>query len=246
MKYIAYCSGGKDSVATLLLAKEYGEPLDEVVCCEVMFDKDTSGEMPEHRDFLYQILKPYVENVLNVPFTIIHSDRTYVDVFTHTVTRGESKGKIHGFPLPGMCAINRDCKLRAIIRHQKENSVDVQQYVGIAFDEPKRLKRLEGTNRVSLLGKYRVTESEAAVMCYRAGLYSPTYKFSDRNGCWFCMNCKDNEWAHLIFSHSQLFDKLIDLEKSYPERYRRSLTINETPSELKRRIMINGEQLTIL
>lgn len=52
-KYIASCSGGKDSVATLLLAAQHNEPLDEAVFSEVMFDKDTSGEVPEHRDFIY-------------------------------------------------------------------------------------------------------------------------------------------------------------------------------------------------
>ena len=30
-KYVASCSFGKDSVATLLLALEHGEPLDEAV-----------------------------------------------------------------------------------------------------------------------------------------------------------------------------------------------------------------------
>ena len=37
-KFIASCSFGKDSLATILLAKEHGEPLDEAVYCEVMFD----------------------------------------------------------------------------------------------------------------------------------------------------------------------------------------------------------------
>ena len=40
-KYVASCSGGKDSVATLLLAAQHNEPLDEAVFSEVMFDKDT-------------------------------------------------------------------------------------------------------------------------------------------------------------------------------------------------------------
>ena len=51
-KYVASCSGGKDSVATLLLAAQHNEPLDEAVFSEVMFDQDTSGEVPEHRDFI--------------------------------------------------------------------------------------------------------------------------------------------------------------------------------------------------
>lgn len=38
MKHYASCSFGKDSVATVLLALEHGEPLDGVIWCEVMFD----------------------------------------------------------------------------------------------------------------------------------------------------------------------------------------------------------------
>ena len=39
LKHIVSCSFGKDSLATILLALEHGEPLDEAVYCEVMFDK---------------------------------------------------------------------------------------------------------------------------------------------------------------------------------------------------------------
>ena len=54
MRAVASCSFGKDSIATVLLAKRHGEPLDEVVYCEVMFAAAVSGEVPEHRDFIYR------------------------------------------------------------------------------------------------------------------------------------------------------------------------------------------------
>ncbi len=41
--HIVSCSGGKDSVATILLAAQHGEPMDEIVFAEVMFDKKTTG-----------------------------------------------------------------------------------------------------------------------------------------------------------------------------------------------------------
>ena len=53
MRYIASCSFGKDSIAAILLAIRHKAPLDEAVYCEVMFDKDISGEIPEHRAFIY-------------------------------------------------------------------------------------------------------------------------------------------------------------------------------------------------
>lgn len=42
MTYICSCSGGKDSVATIILAHEKGYPLDEVIFSEVMFDENCS------------------------------------------------------------------------------------------------------------------------------------------------------------------------------------------------------------
>ena len=245
MKYIASCSGGKDSVATLILAKEHGEPLDEVVYSEVMFDKDTSGELPEHRDFVYNRLKPFVENVLNVPFIILHSITTYVDFFTHTITRGENTGKIRGYPIPGMCGINRDCKIPPISQNWKMQGGDTIQYVGIASDEPLRLARLQGTQRTSLLDKYNASQYKAFELCASYGMLSPSYNISNRNGCWFCMNCKDREWAHIIFNHSQLFEKLMALEDEHPIRGRDCLTRSETAKQLNERIKRQGQQITM-
>ena len=45
-KYVASCSGGKDSVATLLLAAQHNEPLDEAVFSEVMFDQGHKRRSP--------------------------------------------------------------------------------------------------------------------------------------------------------------------------------------------------------
>ena len=52
MKYIASWSGGKDSTASIILAHEHNEPLDLIIFSEVMFDKEISGELPEHIDFI--------------------------------------------------------------------------------------------------------------------------------------------------------------------------------------------------
>ena len=46
-KHVASCSFGKDSIATILLALEHGEPLDEAVYCEVMFDDDIRFGKPD-------------------------------------------------------------------------------------------------------------------------------------------------------------------------------------------------------
>ena len=98
-RYIASCSGGKDSVATILLAAEKNEPLDEVIYSEVMFDQETSGEVPEHRDFIYHKLKPFVENEIGCGFTVLRCDKTYDDVFHHIIVRGPYEGMVQLFYL---------------------------------------------------------------------------------------------------------------------------------------------------
>ena len=170
-KYVASCSGGKDSVATLLLAAQHNEPLDAAVFSEVMFNQNTSGEVPEHRDFIYDRLKPFCEKELGIKFTILHADKTYDDVFHHIITRGPHKGEVRGFAWAGMCAVNRDCKIPPVRKYNATLSPDTVSYVGIAEDEPKRLARLDGITKVSLLAKYGMTEAEPTSSVRNTGCF---------------------------------------------------------------------------
>lgn len=130
MKYMAACSFGKDSIATVILAKEHNEPLDEVVYCEVMFDDEISGEVPEHRQFIYETAKPIFES-WGIKVTILRSQKTYVSNFKHVITKGDQAGKIRAFPLCGRCSIQRDCKLPPINKYKRQMGDDVIQYLGI-------------------------------------------------------------------------------------------------------------------
>ena len=209
-KFVASCSFGKDSLATLLLAKEHGEPLDEAVYCEVMFDKDISGEVPEHRNFIYGRAIPVLES-MGVKIVVLRSKKTYVELFTGRVTKGPKKGMIRSFPICGRCAVQRDCKLRPLQRYQKTLPPGTVQYIGYASDEKERLLRLGGT-RESLLAKYGYTEQDARELCEDAGLLSPAYEFTDRGGCWFCPNAKRAELRHLYDHHPDLWARMLELQ----------------------------------
>lgn len=239
-KYLASCSGGKDSVATLLLAQKYREPLDEVVYCEVMFDRQTSGEVPEHRTFLYDKLKPFCEHELGCRFTILRSAKTYDDIFHHRIVRGPKEGLTRGFVWPGKCTVNSDCKLSVLDRYAASLSPDYVMYVGIAADEPKRLARLDSARKVSLLDKYGCTEADALELCRANGLLSPIYRYTKRNGCWFCPNMSRSEQEHLVLDHPDLMERLVCWEKE-ENLYHRRLTWSETPSELRARILREHE-----
>lgn len=89
-RYIVGCSFGKDSLATVITAVEHGEPLDEAVYCEVMFDEHISGEVPEHRDFIYGVGIPTLKS-MGIKTTIIRGKRTYVSSFTRVIEKGPTR-----------------------------------------------------------------------------------------------------------------------------------------------------------
>ena len=212
MKYIASCSFGKDSVATVILAKEHGEPLDEVVYCEVMFDDDISGEVPEHRDFIYNIAIAKFEE-WGIKVVVLRDRRTYISSFMRIIQKGPCTGRHKGFPLCGRCVIQRDCKIPPINKYKRQLAEDTIQYIGYAKDEQERLIRLDGKTRVSLLEKYGIEEDDTFEICRKHGLLSPIYEFTDRGGCFFCPNAKEKELRHLYDHHRDLWNRLLALQK---------------------------------
>ena len=133
MKHILSCSFGKDSIATALLALQHGEPLDELVYCEVMFSEKISGELPEHSRFIHETAIPYFEQ-RGIPTRVLRSEKTYLSCFYHVVTRqnertlvrlssqrtlrnsaGLQAGTNPGVPqnaAPGHDAVHRYCRRR--------------------------------------------------------------------------------------------------------------------------------------
>lgn len=234
MRYIASCSFGKDSIAAILLAIRHQEPLDEAVYCEVMFDEDISGEIPEHRAFIHGTAIPALES-MGVKVRVLRAEQTYVGLFTGRITRGPKKGLLRAFPICGRCAVQRDCKLRPIIQYQKSLSADTVQYIGIAKDEQERLLRLSG-NKVSLLNKYGYTEQDAKQLCREAGLLSPIYEFTDRGGCWFCPNAKLRELRHLYDYHPELWRRMLELQAlpgKVSEKFNRTMTFADIDAIFK-------------
>ena len=87
--YIASCSFGKDSIATVLLALENNEPLDRVVFAEVMFDhsRNISGEIPEHIQWVYATAIPKLE-AMGVKVDVVRAERDYMYFFLNAVGGG--------------------------------------------------------------------------------------------------------------------------------------------------------------
>lgn len=249
--HIASCSFGKDSIATILLALENNEPLDRVVFSEVMFDneKGKSGEIPEHIEWIYNVAIPKLED-MGVKVDVVRAVKDYKWFFTNQIQKGHYKGKYYGFPIGGMCVINRDCKTKPVNDYYKQfnEDYDIIQYVGIASDEKIRLKRMKG-NQVSLLGKYGYTEKMAYDLCKSYDMLSPIYDNGTRGGCWFCPNGKLRQFIAIRRDHPEMWEELGELSRtpnlcSYGFKYGK--TLQEVEREMNALEYFKNNQLKLL
>lgn len=215
MQTIQSWSGGKDSTASIILEHIYGLPCSTVIFSEVMFDRrrEISGEQPEHISWVRNKAIPLLES-WGYEVKILRADKDFLDLFYNKPVKSkhpERRDKYSGFLLGGKCAANRDLKIRPIKEFLRSIEGEYTQYVGIAADEPKRLARLEGTNKVSLLQRYGYTEQMALDLCKQYGLLSPIYDFTHRGGCWFCPLATISEYAYTKQHHPELWEKLRQL-----------------------------------
>lgn len=242
--YIASCSFGKDSIATILLALEHNEPLDRVVFAEVIFDhsRGISGEIPEHIEWVYSTAIPKLET-MGVKVYVVRAEKDYVYFFRKCRRGGRYKGKIYGFPIAGMCFVNRDCKVNPIRKYLKQFD-NVVQYIGIAKDEPSRLGRLDGVEKISLLDKYGYTEAMARAKAEEYGLLSPIYQSGNRNGCWFCPNCSIKQFGRFRKAHPELWAELVKLSHT-PNLCSYGFKYGMTVQQLEARLDWDDRQLKL-
>ena len=233
-KHIASGSFGKDSIATILLALENNEPLNGVVFAEVMFDNDRgiSGEIPEHIEWIYKVAIPKLES-MGVSVDVVRSELDYVSLCKKVLKKGKNAGKMYGIQCNFPCYANSYLKIFPIRDYYKglSKDYDVVQYVGIASDEKRRLERLVGTNKVSLLAKYGYTEAMAMAKCKEYSLVNPCYSMSSRGGCWFCYNGGIDRYCHIRKNHPELWGYLKDLYISTASPY---LQFNKTFEDVER------------
>lgn len=215
MLYFHSWSGGKDSTASIILDHIHGLPPSKIIFSEVMFDRkrEISGELPEHIDFIRSKAKPLFES-WGYEVEIVRAEKDYLDLFYHVTQKSKipaRNGKYSGWLIGGRCAANRDLKVAPVRNYFRKldlTGTDYTQYIGIAIDEPKRLERLKGSNKISLLARFGFTEQMAYDLCKDYGLLSPIYDISKRGGCWFCPNQGYRELAHIKTEYPELWREL--------------------------------------
>ena len=80
---------------------------------------------------------------------------------------------------------------------------NIVHYLGIAADEPERIQRHQGKNKILPLVDIGWDEAYCRQWCEENDLLSPIYTTAARGGCWFC--------------HNQGIEQLRLLRKNYPD-----------------------------
>lgn len=216
-------SFGKDSMATLCLAIEQGIQIDHVMYCDIRFSDEISGEHPVMAEWI-----PEAERILKERFgiTVEHAfSITYLDQFFKVKQKGNHIGDNYAFAHIIGAWCNQRLKIDAINKYLRQfNKQDITQFIGIAYDEPKRWEQMqkketEKRKYRSLLVEENLTEQDAFKICERHNLLSPMYKIQDgifRGGCWFCpKQCKADLYS-LWKNYPDYYQRLVDLEPYSP------------------------------
>lgn len=186
MKYIASVSYGKDSLAMLLKLIEYKKPLDEVIFYDTGMEfkaiygiRDKILPILEKNNINYTELKPKCPFEYTMFDKLVkHRDGTY------------SKGYSW---CGGRCRWGTTEKNRSISIYLKNKyGDDYKEYVGIAADEPSRIK--DDIHKLyPLFTNWKMSEHDCLEYCYSKGFYWEEdgvrlYDVLDRVSCWCCSN----------------------------------------------------------
>lgn len=185
MKYIASVSFGKDSLAMLLILLEQNIQLDEVIFYNTGMEfqciyniRDKICLLLEEKNIKYSELKP------NKSFEYMMFEKP-VKHRDGTCSKGYSW-------CGGCCRWGTSEKNKAIFKYLKDKyGNNFKEYVGIAYDEPNRIKQNE--QKIYLLYNLKITEKQCLKFCKEKGFNwlengIDLYDILDRVSCWCCAN----------------------------------------------------------
>lgn len=225
MKHIVSFSGGKDSTAMLLRMLEENMQVDEIIYC------DTYKEFPQMYKHIEKI-KKYIKEKYNKEITTLKAKKDFdYYMFEHEKTRGKNKGK-RGYGWSTMlcrwCTSN--LKTNVINKYLKAQNEEYTEYIGIACDEPKRLK-----DKCYPLIDWGMTEKDCLHYCYERGFdWEGLYEHFDRVSCWCCPLKNLKELKTLYTHYPELWEELKEMDKKSYNQFRKDYSVKELEEKFKK------------
>lgn len=205
MNYVANCSFGKDSLAMVLLLLEKELPLTEVI----FFDTGMEFQaIYRNRDKLIPLLRER-----GVKYTELKPDRPFLyDMLEKPVTSKKNSTHYGYGWCGGVCRWGTSNKTRISERYLSQYGNNVTEYVGIAYDEPDRIKEKNYP-----LVEYKMTEKDCLKFCRDRGWdwcegHIDLYDILDRVSCWCCANKNKKELYNIFLYLPSYWNKLKELQ----------------------------------
>jgi 3'-phosphoadenosine 5'-phosphosulfate sulfotransferase (PAPS reductase)/FAD synthetase len=227
-KFVASVSFGKDSLAMLLKVIEEGLPLDEVVFY------DTGAEF----NCIYEIRDKVVKELLEprgIKFTELKPKTSFFETMFNKEVKHRDGTISKGYSwCGGPCRWGTSQKTQAINKYLKCATV----YVGIAYDEPKRIERAKQKGQMLPLVDYGMTESDCLKYCYEKGFDwvegdVKLYDILDRVSCWCCAN-KNNKELKAYYKYLPTYwNKLKELQQKTDRPFKNGKSIFDIEKKLK-------------
>lgn len=193
--YILSFSGGKDSLALFLELLYRNYPLNEVVCF------DTGMEF----EAIYRVWSRVKKicKLKGIKFTVLYPKEPFLYQMLEKPVKYRSKPGYHyGYEwCGGTCRWMTAQKTKTMDSYRP----DAIWYVGIAYDEQKRIKANDD-KKVFPLVNWGITEKDALRICRAAGFgweeYPGVdlYNYLDRVSCWCCAN-KNLKELRAMYEH---------------------------------------------
>lgn len=245
--HVASWSGGKDSTYMIDELLRRNMPLDEIIFC------DTGYEFKSMYEYIEMVEKYWKEKYPNLVITKLNFGKgkeIWEKWSMGEYTKGEKLGIKRGFPDHlGMSWCTRELKINPSQKYVKEkyNKCDVKFYIGIAVDEPSRVR--EG-NELYPMVDWNITERQAAEILLERGLHNPLYNTFHRTGCFLCPKQALGSLYKLWKIYPKEWQILVEMQKYYEENkcsnyLFKNFTIKELEDKFKK-YEIKGKSTTYL
>ena len=242
MKRVLSFSGGKDSTYLAFYLIEHGYPLDEAV----MFD--TGWEFTQMYEHIEK-MRVYFESK-GVRLIILKPKHSFDYLMTEKLVKEcNGGGYRYGYSWCGYkgCRWGTTEKTRAMDEYSQRNNGAIV-YVGIAADEPERLKKEKKPFKRFPLVDNGITEAECLQGCYERGFnWDGLYNKLDRVSCKFCALKNLKELRNIYFDMPEVWEELREKQRLTDKPYKgdgKSVFQLETRFEFEKERLSTGLSIT--
>ncbi|MCF2856159.1 phosphoadenosine phosphosulfate reductase family protein [Pseudoalteromonas sp. SMS1] len=207
VKHILGLSGGKDSAALALLAKElYSEDKIDY------FFIDTGYELPETLAFLDRLESKlgYIHRLSTSP-----QNQTKEDYFRHLLA-------LHHNHLPSprtqWCVVEMKLKpMKQWLNSYIQQGYKIKNYLSVRADEPKKSSSSDNSEPIECIYPFLslgITHNDINDILLKSRIALPDYHhWRSRPGCSFCFYQSQIEWLNLMDQHPHLFAEAKSIEQ---------------------------------